>query len=61
MDKVTSAILDLLFKNKIFARCPLCNSFLPLFSVYNAHCPQCGNFNKDELLLVDLYNQKDTK
>lgn len=61
MDKTSAAIFDLLFKNKIFAKCPQCNRYLCLFECYNAHCPECGNFDKETLLIVDLHNQKNAK
>ena len=61
MDKTSAVIFDLLFKNKIFAKCLQCNRYLCLFESYNAHCPECGNFDKESLLIVDLQNKESAK
>jgi uncharacterized Zn finger protein len=58
MNKTQTVVYDLLLKNKIFCKCPSCQKYLVLFEIYNAHCAECGNINKDEILLIDLFSQK---
>lgn len=51
-DKISTAVFDLVYKNKIFIKCPKCSNYLCLFEIYNCHCNKCGDLKFNELILI---------
>ncbi len=53
-EETDTAIYNLLFTNKIFAKCPACNNYMCFFEVYNSHCGKCGKIPFDKIVLLSL-------
>lgn len=49
-----AAVVNLMYKNKIFAKCPVCSKYMCLFEWYNSHCNICGNVDSDKIILISL-------
>jgi len=52
--EVNAAILDLLAKNKVCAKCPKCNKYICFFEASNATCNSCGSIDAGKIIIVAL-------
>ena len=53
-EEINKSVLNLIYENKIFAKCYKCNNFLCFFEVYNLHCNKCGSIDFDQLIVLNF-------
>ena len=54
-DNINNNIVNLLYIQKIFARCPTCEKYLCFFEFYNLNCNKCGKINFQKIKLVNNF------